>query len=67
MRRFPLTQFTVHQNADLSLIVRTAGAPHPAETLHAALRDIFGPDQTIAIGALPDDGQKRIPYSTDVS
>jgi len=64
-RPFDLTQFTVHQNADSSLIVRTV--PHPVEGIDDALRAIFGADQEISIEPLPRDGAKRIPYSSDLA
>jgi len=63
-RAFLLTQFTVHQNADGSLIVRTL--PHPIGGIDAALRGLFGAEQRITIESLPDDGAKRIPYTTDL-
>ncbi len=64
-RPFALVQFTVHQNADGSLLVRTL--PHPVAGMDAVLRGLFGADQKIVFEPLPDHGAKRVPYSSDRS
>jgi phenylacetate-CoA ligase len=67
MRRFALTQFTMHQNADATIIFQRSGAEHSAAELEAAMRELFGADQKLVLEMLPDDGVKRIPYSTELA
>ena len=66
LRPIPLAQFVLHQNADGSLLLRTRGGLHAERQAREALLQLFGQDQTVEVGTIPDDQWKVVPYSTDL-
>jgi phenylacetate-CoA ligase len=69
LKPFALPQFTLHQNAAGSLIMRVRGSHTHPEQIHAALLQLFGAGQVLTIEEVPDFGgvgDKVIQYSSDL-
>jgi phenylacetate-CoA ligase len=66
LNRFALTQFTLHQGADGSLMFRYAGARGDETAIRAALLSLFGAAQLLVIE--PDAGfdDKVIQYTSEI-
>jgi phenylacetate-CoA ligase len=70
LRPFAIAQYSLHQFADRSLLLRLRGGEIDEEKVRSVLLKIFGADQQIAIEELTDAhtrGGKVIPYTTDIS
>ncbi|HXG65860.1 MAG TPA: capsule biosynthesis protein CapK [Blastocatellia bacterium] len=68
LKPFALSQFSLHQAADRSLIFKMHGHVDP-EKVRAALLKVFGPDQPLTIEELTDAdtrGGKALPYTTEI-
>lgn len=65
LRPFPLAQFSLHQAADRTLTLRTAGPPPCEPSLRAALHTLFG-DLPLTIGRIEATSGKVIPYTSHV-
>jgi len=66
LRPFALAQFSLHQNLDRSLSFLHRGGESEQPAIVAALRSLFGDDQNIDMGSIPDDRWKVVPYSSDL-
>lgn len=69
LRPFPLSQFRLHQNRDLSLILKIKGDLADSQPLRASLEKLFGPLQKLIIQDLTDDETadgKVMQYSSDL-
>ncbi len=66
LRPFPLVQFSLHQNADLSIRLRLRGAETSADEVRNVMLQLFGKGTNLTIDRIPDDEWKVVPYTTDV-
>jgi phenylacetate-CoA ligase len=66
MRRFPVAQYTLHQDADGALRMRLAGAPHDERAIRDALRALFGDAQPLDLAFVHDLGGKVVQYTTSL-
>jgi phenylacetate-CoA ligase len=64
MRGFPLTQFTVHQDADGSLRMRVAGWHIDEPAIRDALLGLFGAGQAIEISVVDQFDAKVVQYTS---
>jgi len=67
LRPFPLTQFSLHQNADLSIRLRLRGAEPSENAIRKALISLFGAEVRLTVEPIPDEEWKVVPYSSDVA
>lgn len=68
LREFPVWQFTLHQNADQSMVLRVCGLDAPLEKLRGELLRLFGADQRIEIIPVESFGaqDKVVQYTSDI-
>ena len=69
LKPFPIGQFSLHQNADLSLVFRMREGRADEAEVRAALLDLFGPEQAVEIGELTEDllsAGKVLQYTSDI-
>lgn len=69
LREFPVWQFTLHQNADASLLLCVSNPSVPLERIRAELLRLFGADQTLEIIPVESFGaqDKVVQYTSDLS
>ena len=66
---FPIGQYSLHQNADRSLVFRLRGGNADDRRLEAALRGLFGPQLPLTIRELRESETREgkvLPYSSDI-
>jgi len=69
LRAFPIAQFSLHQFADGSLLLRMRGPGVDEAAVREALLKLFGRDQALNIAELNDDDAREgkvIQYTTDI-
>ena len=66
LRPFPVLQFSLHQNADRSLVLRLRGGTAATDDIRETIEELFGSEIEIAIEQISDDVWKVAPYSTDI-
>jgi phenylacetate-CoA ligase len=66
VKRFALTQFTLHQAARGDLIFRFSGARGEDEAIRAALLWLFGPAQPLVIESNARFDDKVVQYTSDI-
>lgn len=69
LKPFPIAQFSLHQFADRSLLLRMRGVGVDEQSVNAALLDLFGADQALMIEELTDDNAREgkvIQYTSDI-
>ncbi|MBI3651785.1 MAG: AMP-binding protein [Acidobacteria bacterium] len=69
LENFPLTQFSLHQNADHSLLFCRRGNRVEARFIEAALQHLFGATQRLTIAELHEDDTrngKLLSYTSDL-
>ena len=66
VKRFALTQFTLHQAARGDLIFRFSGARGEDEAIRAALLSLFGPAQPLVIESNARFDDKVVQYTSDI-
>lgn len=66
LRPFPLAQYALHQDARGALRLRLAGRPPRRREVAAALRNLFGEDQDLAVEEGADFGAKVVQYTSDL-
>lgn len=67
LKRFALTQFTLHQSASGDLAFRFTGARGEADAIRAALLSLFGPAQPIVIEPNAHFDDKVVQYTSDIA
>ncbi len=70
LRPFAIAQYSLHQFADRSLLLRLRGGDIDEDKVRSVLLKIFGADQMLAIEEMTDAhtaGGKVIPYTTDIA
>jgi phenylacetate-CoA ligase len=70
LKHFPIGQFSLHQNADRSLVFRMRESRAEEEEVRAALMKLFGPDQPITIEELTEvllRSGKVLQYTSDLT
>ena len=68
MREFPVWQFSLHQNADASLVLRVCNPGAPLENVRAELLRLFGASQKldiVQVNAFPVQ-EKVVQYTSDI-
>jgi phenylacetate-CoA ligase len=65
LKPFTLPQYTLHQNADGSLVFKFLRASTDLPSLRAALRNLFGSTQTLTLEEVDSFGDKVIQYTSD--
>jgi phenylacetate-CoA ligase len=66
VKRFALTQFTLHQAARGDFIFRFSGARGEDEAIRAALLSLFGPAQPLVIESNARFDDKVVQYTSDI-
>jgi len=67
LKRFPLTQFSLHQTVRGDLVFRFSGSRGDDEAVRAALLSLFGPAQPLAIEANARFDDKVVQYTSDLA
>jgi phenylacetate-CoA ligase len=70
LKPFPIGQFSLHQNADRSLVFRVRESRADEAEVQTAMLNLFGPDQVIETGELIEDllqSGKVLQYTSDIS
>lgn len=69
LREFNVWQFTLHQNADKSMLLRVCRADAPLQDLRAELLRLFGADQVLEIVPVETFGaqDKVVQYTSDLA
>jgi len=67
LKRFALTQFTLHQGAHGDLTFRFSGARGEDEAIRAALLALFGPAQSLVIESDARFDDKVVQYTSDIA
>ncbi|MCM2315594.1 MAG: AMP-binding protein [Thermoanaerobaculia bacterium] len=65
LRTVPLTQISLLQRADGSLLLKARGCESESG-LRAAIGTLFGEGQSLAIEPMPDDVWKAVPYASEL-
>lgn len=66
LQRFALPQFTLHQHADGSLLLRVRARDPEVEQLRAALAPLLGERRELTVAPLAGDGSKLVQYTSDL-
>lgn len=66
LQRFALAQFTLHQHADGSLLLRVRGREPDVEGLRAALAPLLGVQRPLTVAPLSGAGGKLLQYTSDL-
>jgi phenylacetate-CoA ligase len=67
LKRFTLTQFTLHQSARGDLALRFSGARGEDEAIRAAMLSLFGPTQPLVIESNARFDDKVVQYTSDMA
>ena len=67
LKRFALTQFTLHQAAQGDLLLRFSGARGEDEAIRDALLSLFGPAQPLVIESNARFDDKVVQYTSDMA
>lgn len=67
LKRFVLTQFTLHQRAGGDLMFRFTGGGNDEEAIRAALLALFGPAQPLVIDSDARFDDKAVQYTSDIA
>ena len=69
LKPFPIAQFSLHQFEDRALVLKMRGIGVDEQKVKAALLDLFGADQALAIEELTDENAREgkvIQYTSDI-
>lgn len=67
LSRFPLTQFTLHQDANGNLLFRASGARGEEDAIRAALTALFGGAQPLVMETDVRFADKVVQYTSDIA
>ena len=66
LQRYAIAQFTLHQNADYSLVFRFVGTRGPENQIRNSLLELFGPNQPLVVEVVSSFEGKVVQYTSDV-
>jgi phenylacetate-CoA ligase len=64
LERFAIPQFTLHQEADASLVLRWSGGGAEMQLIRQAVLELFGPGQRLSVEEVPTFEGKVVQYTS---